>query len=114
MNPFPLRVLIVDDSRIFRGNIETALAGQPGVRVVGSVWSGEKALELAREQLPDFVTLDIQMPGLGGIATLKALRELAVEWGELPVVLRELGWAAPLVAPRLGWAAPLALPRLGR
>jgi two-component system chemotaxis response regulator CheB len=77
MNPFPLRVLIVDDSRIFRGIIETALAGQPGVRIVGSVWSGEKALELAREQLPDFVTLDIQMPGLGGIATLKALRELA-------------------------------------
>jgi two-component system chemotaxis response regulator CheB len=70
-------VLIVDDSRIFRGVIETALAGQPGVRVVGSVWSGEKALELVREHLPDFVTLDIQMPGLGGIATLKALRELA-------------------------------------
>lgn len=77
MTPDPLRVLIVDDSRIFRGIIETALAGQPGVRVVGSVWSGEKALDLAREQLPDFVTLDIQMPGLGGIATLKALRELA-------------------------------------
>ncbi|MFN9371358.1 MAG: chemotaxis-specific protein-glutamate methyltransferase CheB [Planctomycetaceae bacterium] len=77
MNTPPLRVLVVDDSRIFRGIIETALAGQPGVRVVGSVWSGEKALELAREQLPDFVTLDIQMPGLGGIATLKALRELA-------------------------------------
>jgi two-component system chemotaxis response regulator CheB len=77
MNSLPLRVLIVDDSRIFRGVIEAALAGQPGVRVVGSVWSGEKALELARDQLPDFVTLDIQMPGLGGIATLKALRELA-------------------------------------
>jgi len=77
MTPSPLRVLVVDDSRIFRGIIETALANQPGVRVVGSVWSGEKALELAREQLPDFVTLDIQMPGLGGIATLKALRELA-------------------------------------
>ena len=78
MNPPPLRVLIVDDSRIFRGIIETALANQPGIRIIGSVWSGEKALELAKEQLPDFVTLDIQMPGLGGIATLQALRDLAL------------------------------------
>ncbi|MFN8858316.1 MAG: response regulator, partial [Planctomycetaceae bacterium] len=75
MNPPPLRVLIVDDSRIFRGIIETALANQPGIRIIGSVWSGEKALELAKEQLPDFVTLDIQMPGRGGIATLQALRD---------------------------------------
>lgn len=73
----PLRVLIVDDSRIFRGVIETALAGQDAVKVIGSVWSGDKALEFARQSLPDFVTLDLEMPGLGGLATLKALRELA-------------------------------------
>ncbi len=77
MNAVPLRVLIVDDSRIFRGVIEDALVGRSDVQVVGSVWSGEKALEFARESLPDFVTLDIEMPGMGGIETLKALRELA-------------------------------------
>ena len=76
MNVEPLRVLIVDDSRIFRGVIEDALATRNDVQVVGSVWSGEKALELARRSLPDFVTLDIEMPGMGGIATLKALRDL--------------------------------------
>jgi two-component system chemotaxis response regulator CheB len=42
------------------------------------LWNGEKALEFARISLPDFVTLDIEMPGMGGIATLKALRELAI------------------------------------
>ncbi len=77
MKPEPLRVLIVDDSRIFRSVIEEALATRDDVKVVGSVWSGEKALEFARKSLPDFVTLDINMPGLGGIATLKALRDLA-------------------------------------
>ena len=77
MTDTPLRILIVDDSRIFRGVIEEALSGRNDVQIVGSVWSGEKAIELARVTLPDFVTLDIEMPGMGGIATLKALRELA-------------------------------------
>jgi two-component system chemotaxis response regulator CheB len=76
MNTEPLRVLIVDDSRIFRGVIEEALAGRHELQVVGSVRNGEKAIEFARSSPPDFVTLDIEMPGMGGIATLKALREL--------------------------------------
>ena len=75
----PLRVLIVDDSRIFRGVIEEMLSERSDIRVVGSVWSGEKAIEAARVSLPDLVTLDIQMPGIGGIATLKALRDLSVQ-----------------------------------
>jgi two-component system chemotaxis response regulator CheB len=78
MSADPLRVMIVDDSRIFRGVIEESLAGRGDVKVIGSVWSGEKALELARQSLPDFVTLDIEMPGLGGLETLRALRELSV------------------------------------
>jgi len=77
MNAEPLRVLIVDDSRIFRSVIEQALSGRNDVQVVGSVWNGEKALEFARISLPDFVTLDIEMPGIGGIATLRGLCELA-------------------------------------
>lgn len=75
----PLRVLIVDDSRIFRGVIEEALADRSDVVVIGSVWNGEKALEAARLSLPDFVTLDIEMPGIGGLATLRTLRELSLQ-----------------------------------
>jgi two-component system chemotaxis response regulator CheB len=77
MNIQPLRVLIVDDSRVFRGVIEDALAERSDVKVVGSVWSGEKAIEFCRQSLPDFVTLDIEMPGIGGLETLKSLRELS-------------------------------------
>ncbi len=77
MNAHPLRVLIVDDSRIFRGVIEEALASRSEVKVIGSVWNGEKALEVCRQSLPDFVTLDIEMPGLGGLETLKLIRELS-------------------------------------
>ena len=47
------KILIVDDSRIFRAILEEALAGQEGMGVVGSVYSGEKALEHIRAEAPD-------------------------------------------------------------
>ncbi len=52
MSPEPLRVLIVDDSRIFRSALEEALKDHTGVRVVGSVWSGEKAVSFVRDTPP--------------------------------------------------------------
>jgi two-component system chemotaxis response regulator CheB len=76
MNPEPLRILIVDDSRIFRSALEGALKEHPGVRVVGSVWSGEKAVEFVRDSPPDLVTLDLNMPGRGGLETLGDIRQL--------------------------------------
>ncbi|WP_152053716.1 chemotaxis-specific protein-glutamate methyltransferase CheB [Tautonia marina] len=82
----PLRILIVDDSRIFRSALEDALAGQPGVRVVGSVWSGEKAVAFVRDTPPDLVTLDLNMPGLGGLDTLSEIRRLNASRPELPPV----------------------------
>lgn len=73
MNP-PVRVLIVDDSRIYRAAIEEALAGQDSVVVCGSVWSGAKALEHIRAQPPDLVTLDVEMAGMSGLEALQAIQ----------------------------------------
>ncbi|MFO0909484.1 MAG: chemotaxis-specific protein-glutamate methyltransferase CheB [Isosphaeraceae bacterium] len=78
MNSRPLRILIVDDSRIFRSALEDALRGYPGAKVVGSVWSGEKALEFIRATPPDLVTLDLNMPGRGGLETLSDIRAFNV------------------------------------
>jgi two-component system, chemotaxis family, protein-glutamate methylesterase/glutaminase len=78
MNPDPLRVLIVDDSRIFRSALEGALKELPSVRVVGSVWSGEKAVEFIRDSPPDLVTLDLNMPGRSGLETLSDIRQLNI------------------------------------
>jgi len=86
MNPEPLRVLIVDDSRIFRAALQDALEGRPGIRVVGSVWSGEKALEFIRQSPPDLVTLDVNMPGRGGLETLSDIQELNSSRPDLPPV----------------------------
>lgn len=74
----PARVLIVDDSRVFRAAIEAALAGLPDLLVVGSVYSGQKALEFLQSGRVDLVTLDVEMPGLGGLETLAALRQMNV------------------------------------
>jgi len=70
------RILIVDDSRIFRAALEAALGGQNGITVVGSVFSGTKALEFIRAKPPDLVTLDVEMPGMDGLQTLKAIQEV--------------------------------------
>jgi two-component system chemotaxis response regulator CheB len=68
------RVLIVDDSRIFRAALAEALAGEEDLRVVGSVFSGEKALEFIHAAPPDVVTLDVEMPGMNGLETLAAIQ----------------------------------------
>jgi two-component system chemotaxis response regulator CheB len=73
--PRPARILIVDDSRIFRAEMEKALASIEDVTVVGSVYSGEKALEFIRASAPDMVTLDVEMPGMDGLETLKAIQQ---------------------------------------
>lgn len=70
----PIRLLIVDDSRVFRAVIEDALRDEPGIEIVGSVWSGEKALEVLPSLDIDVVTLDIEMPGIGGLETLRRIQ----------------------------------------
>ncbi len=74
-------ILIVDDSRIFRAALEASLAGQDDIEVVGSVFSGEKALEFIKASPPDLVTLDVEMPGLGGLDTLKAIQQINAGMG---------------------------------
>ncbi len=71
-----IQILIVDDSRIFRGLLQDAFAQIPDVNIVGSVFNGEKAIEFLTKLPVDLVTLDLEMPGLGGLATLKAIREM--------------------------------------
>ncbi|MFQ5559061.1 MAG: chemotaxis response regulator protein-glutamate methylesterase [Nitrospinota bacterium] len=74
-----LKVLIVDDSRIFRSALEEALKNEAGIEVVGSVWNGVKALEYIRKSPPDLVTLDVEMPEMDGLTTLRAIQRFNEE-----------------------------------
>ena len=68
------RVLIADDSAFMRKVLSSALA-EGGFDVVGAARDGDEALRLCARLRPDVMTLDLAMPGVDGIAVLRALRE---------------------------------------
>ena len=72
-----IRILIVDDSVVIRRFITNALAQEPSFEVVGSAANGILALQKAAELKPDVITLDIEMPEMDGLATIRKLREMA-------------------------------------
>lgn len=69
-----VKVLIVDDQIIIR-NILRALLTKAGFSVVGESSNGEKALILTGQLLPELVCLDITMPGISGLETLKRIKQ---------------------------------------
>lgn len=69
-----LRILLVDDHRIFREALRGLLERLPDILVVGEAGSGEEAIALARELSPDIVCMDIGMPGINGIEATRELR----------------------------------------
>jgi two-component system nitrate/nitrite response regulator NarL len=78
-----MRVLLIDDHALVRKGIEELLQSR-GVQVVAAVGSGEEGVRRARELPADLILLDVKMPGMSGIETLRALREAGVR---APVVM---------------------------
>ena len=68
-----LRVLIADDHPIFRDGIAMLLATTPDLVTVGEARSGDEAVELAIELVPDVVLMDIQMPGCSGVEATRRI-----------------------------------------
>lgn len=99
----PIRVLVVDDSVVIRRLLTTIIDADPDLEVAGIAQNGNIALQRIRQLKPDIVTLDVEMPELDGLGTLKALR---VDNPNLPVVmfstLTERGADATLTALALG------------
>ena len=69
----PVRVLVVDDSAFMRFTITKHLNEIPGIQVIGSARDGIEALELIPKLNPDVVTLDVEMPHMDGLSTLKEI-----------------------------------------
>lgn len=98
-----IRVLVVDDSVVIRRMISDCLAADPDLEVVGTAADGHIGLAKITQLNPDIVTMDIEMPVLDGLETLKALRKTHPK---LPVImfstLTERGGSATLDALALG------------
>src|SRR4051794_9885901 len=96
-----VRVLIVDDSAYIRKAVRQMLGRSPFIDVVGAARDGEEALELVEALRPDVVTLDLNMPRLGGLDFLRRqmarrpvpviLLSIASESGELVLQALEAG-----------------------
>jgi DNA-binding NarL/FixJ family response regulator len=71
----PITVLIVDDHPIVRDGLAAILGTQPDFVVAGEATSGEEALMQYERLKPDVVLLDLEMPGMDGIAVIRRLRE---------------------------------------
>jgi DNA-binding NarL/FixJ family response regulator len=70
----PVRVLVVDDSEVFRNVMAVVVASTPGFEVAGRASSGREALHLVEELAPQMVLLDVWMPDLDGIETARRIR----------------------------------------
>jgi two-component system LytT family response regulator len=68
-----LRALIVDDEELARRGLEIRLAEIDDVEICGQARNGREALEAVREQSPDLLFLDVQMPGMDGFEVLRRL-----------------------------------------
>ena len=72
-----VRVLTVDDQRPFRVAAAAVVRRTPGFELVGEAASGEEALVAVAELAPDLVLMDINMPGMSGIAATRAITAAA-------------------------------------
>lgn len=77
--PDMIRVLIVDDHAVVRQGLSILLETRPDIQVVGEAADGESAVLQARSLTPDVILLDLIMPGLDGVATLRKLRQAGVK-----------------------------------
>lgn len=90
----PVRLLYADDDERYRLLLGTVLRTYPQFAVVGAAGDGEEAVALALAERPDVILLDLNMPGLDGIAAAKAIAtalpstRIVMHTGELHEVRR--------------------------
>jgi DNA-binding NarL/FixJ family response regulator len=75
----PIRIIVTDDHPVVREGLVAILSTQPDFTIVGDAASGPATLELAQELHPDIVLLDLAMPEMDGVETLRQLQRIVPE-----------------------------------
>jgi len=71
----PIRIVIADDHPLFRTGLRALLGSVTDMEVVGEATTGDEAVDLAREEHPEVVVMDLNMPGIGGIGATRRIVE---------------------------------------
>ena len=79
-----IRVLVVDDQWSTREAIKTVLGISPNIQVAGEASNGLEAVQVAGQEQPDVVLMDVRMPVMDG---LEAARQIKDRWPQIKVVL---------------------------
>ncbi|MDQ3832672.1 MAG: response regulator transcription factor [Actinomycetota bacterium] len=74
-----IRILVADDHPILREGLVAVLSTQPDFEIVGEAADGSEVVRLAERLGPEVILLDLEMPGLDGVAALKRLRDVGSE-----------------------------------
>jgi len=78
------QILIVDDSIVMRSVLRSVIGAETGLEVAATAADGESALRAVENLRPDLVLLDVEMPVMDGLATL---RELRARGYKMPVIM---------------------------
>lgn len=74
-----IRIILVDDHKLFRVGLRRMLQDANGLQIVGEAETGEQAVQLAREIRPSIVLMDIWMPGIGGLEATRRIVRLQLD-----------------------------------
>jgi DNA-binding NarL/FixJ family response regulator len=91
-----IRVVLVDDHAVIRAGLEQLLSGTEDIDVVGAAEDGARALDVIRRERPDVVLMDLQMPGVDGVAATRMI--MAEQLGTDVLVLTSYSDAERIVA----------------
>ena len=84
MSMSAIRILLVEDQTLMRQGLKTILDLEPGMQVVGEAGAGEEGVRQALALRPDVILMDVQMPGLDGVAATAAICRA---WPEARIII---------------------------
>lgn len=98
-----IRVLVVDDTAVYRMAVAKVVDESPGIEVIGTACNGKMALGEIERLRPDVVTLDLEMPELDGLGVLRALKTAGTPIGVIMLsAFTDTGAQATVTALELG------------